>query len=163
MKLVPASLITCCVVLASPTYSQRSQEDRLREAGDAERHAYELERTVDPATSVLPPNIKQIEREYVSHLPSRDPFVSYKGNVPLSQGWVAIGPRNQPGRTQAIGVDITNNANMLVGTASGGVWRSIDRGASWAKVTPANEVQSVSAIVQDKRPGKTSTWYYSTS
>jgi hypothetical protein len=165
MKRVPAYISVVCILFsASLSFSQESKENRLREAGEAARRDYELERTVDPKTGELPPDVKRLEREYVSHLPSRDPYVSYKSSDPLSlQGWAAIGPRNQPGRTQAIGVDITNNANILVGTASGGVWRSIDRGASWAKVTPPNEVQSVSAIVQDKRGGKTSTWYYSTS
>ncbi|HEY6170796.1 MAG TPA: T9SS type A sorting domain-containing protein [Candidatus Kapabacteria bacterium] len=93
-----------------------------------------------------------------------DPF-AFKGSPsePLSTGWQYVGPKGQPGRMQALAIDIDNSKNILAGAATGGVWRSIDGGESWVKVTPVNEVQTVSCIVQDTRPGKHSIWYYGTS
>ncbi|MFI5263584.1 MAG: WD40/YVTN/BNR-like repeat-containing protein, partial [Candidatus Kapaibacterium sp.] len=123
---------------------------------------YNYIRLRDPNTNEIPPFIEQKEFEFASKLPKHDPF----GGRLSPQGasdWVPSGPANQSGRVQAIGIDILNENNILAGTASGGVWRSIDGGQSWVRVTLANAEESVSAIVQDTRKGKESTWYYSTS
>ncbi len=125
------------------------------------REEYNFIRLRDPNTNEIPPFIAQKEFEFASKLPRHDPFGGTL-SVPLPFDWQPIGPANQSGRIQAIGIDILNESNMLAGSASGGVWRSIDAGQSWVKVTLPNDEQSVSAIVQDTRKGKESTWYYST-
>ncbi|MDP4220145.1 MAG: T9SS type A sorting domain-containing protein [Bacteroidota bacterium] len=127
----------------------------------AAREEYDYIRLRDPRTKEIPPYIGQKEYEFASKLPKHDPFGN-RSNAPLSDEWLPAGPSNQSGRIQAIGIDILDENNMLAGSASGGVWRSIDGGASWVKVTLPNDEQSVSAIVQDTRKGRESTWYYST-
>lgn len=134
-----------------------------RDAGWEARLWYELERTVDPQTGELPPDIKRREYEFTSKLPTYRDAIALKGQRTLGVDWDQIGPTGQPGRMRTFAIDVANPQNFLAGAASGGVWRSIDKGASWVKVTPANELQLISSIAQDKRVGKTATWYYGTS
>jgi len=51
---------------------------------------------------------------------------------------------------------------ILAGGVSGGVFRTEDGGATWTKVSPNQEVYSVTTIVQDPRSGHELTWYYGT-
>jgi len=126
------------------------------------REEYEFIRLRDPKTNEIPPFIARKEYDFSATLPKHDPYGG-RYSAQTASDWVQMGPMNQAGRTQAVGIDILNENNLLAGSASGGVWRSIDGGQSWVKVTLPNDEQSVSAIVQDTRKGKESTWYYSTS
>lgn len=49
---------------------------------------------------------------------------------------------------------------MLAGGITGGMWRSTNGGATWARTTSTADLPSVSCIAQDTRPGKTRTWYF---
>ncbi|CAB5080358.1 Serine/threonine protein kinase (EC [Olavius algarvensis associated proteobacterium Delta 3] len=62
------------------------------------------------------------------------------GSVPIgtsaglhhdNSGWISLGPHNVGGRTRAIVFDPKNDKRMFAGSASGGVWRSEDRGQTW--------------------------------
>ncbi|MEI8134731.1 MAG: T9SS type A sorting domain-containing protein [bacterium] len=125
------------------------------------RIEYDFTRLRDPQTDEIPSLIGQKEFEFASKLPKKNPFANNSNVSPLPN-WVAMGPWNQSGRVQALGIDIQNEGNMLAGTASGGVWRTIDTGNSWVKVTLPNDEQTISAIVQDTRPNNEHLWYYST-
>jgi photosystem II stability/assembly factor-like uncharacterized protein len=61
-----------------------------------------------------------------------------------------IGPAGMSGRVTAIDVNQKNPRIMFVGTASGGVWRSVDRGISWKPVFDKQKVMSVGAITIDQ-------------
>ncbi len=59
------------------------------------------------------------------------------------QTWTAIGPAPLPngsgnqavtGRVTAVVVDPTNSNKVYLGTAQGGVWRSLDGGANWTNI-----------------------------
>ena len=150
------------VISCSLSYAQPSKTDEHPADDLSERLKYEFIRLRDPKTNEIPPNIAQEELEFVSKLPKHYPNKSRLSTLDATD-WQSIGPFNQSGRIQALGIDINNEANMLAGTASGGVWRTIDSGASWVKVTLPNEQQTISSIVQDLRIGKQHIWYYSTS
>jgi photosystem II stability/assembly factor-like uncharacterized protein len=63
-----------------------------------------------------------------------------------------IGPAGMSGRIASVDVDLTDRSRIIVGTASGGVWRSVDGGVTWhpifddqnylsigdARISPAN-------------------------
>ncbi len=66
----------------------------------------------------------------------------------------------QGGRTRAILVDITNPNKLFAGCVSGGLWRSMDGGASWTAINDAASSLSVTCIVQN--PLKTNEIYYGT-
>ena len=48
--------------------------------------------------------------------------------------WTWIGPGNQGGRIRAILIHPTTSSTLWVGSAGGGIWKSVDSGASWAPV-----------------------------
>lgn len=145
----------------SGSFAQIKKQSEPYPDDPAAREEYDYLRLRDPETNEIPSGIAQKEFEFATKLPKHNPFGAMI-NAPVAFDWQPIGPANQSGRIQAIGIDILNESNMLAGAASGGVWRSIDTGQSWVKVTLPNDEQSVSAIVQDTRKGKENTWYYST-
>ncbi len=61
-----------------------------------------------------------------------------------------IGPAGMSGRVTAIDVNQKNPRIMFVGTASGGVWRSTNRGISWKPVFDKQKVLSIGAIAIDQ-------------
>ncbi len=87
---------------------------------------------------------------------------SSKGNIqPLLSGttWTEIGPRPVPngqtqqfpataavtGRSTMIVVDPTNSNKVYLGTAQGGVWRSLDGGTTWTAIFDTAQSLSVGA------------------
>jgi hypothetical protein len=48
--------------------------------------------------------------------------------------WISRGPQNVGGRTLALLVHPTNNQILFAGSASGGIWKSTNAGATWAPV-----------------------------
>jgi hypothetical protein len=118
------------------------------------RVAYDVERMQDPATGQIPRDIRKKELAFAKTLPVQ---VSSKA---LTWDW--RGPDNRGGRTRALGIDVLDTNIIMAGGVTGGMWRSTDGGASWLKTTAAAQIQSVSCITQDTRPGKENTWYYGT-
>ncbi|MBP7777295.1 MAG: cadherin-like domain-containing protein [Acidobacteria bacterium] len=58
--------------------------------------------------------------------------------------WSPLGPSNQGGRTRALLIDPGNASIMYAGGVAGGVWKSIDAGASW---TPLSDLMANIAVV----------------
>ena len=63
--------------------------------------------------------------------------------------WAAIGPSNVGGRVRSMVFDPRNPARILAGTASGGLWISEDRAATWRANSDFLPNLSVSAIAFD--------------
>jgi photosystem II stability/assembly factor-like uncharacterized protein len=138
-------------------FSNNSPENTLVTGGAKALFNAEIEfmKTRNPETNEIPANIKSKQLAFVSKLPK-----SYKSG--RNQSWAHRGPFNAGGRMLCVAYDITDETHMLAGSASGGMWQSINSGGTWEKVTPAIGEQSATCIVQDKREGKTGTWYYGT-
>ena len=56
--------------------------------------------------------------------------------------WSLVGPTNIGGRVNAIAINPKNANTIYIGAANGGVWKSMDAGASWTPLT--DNLQSVS-------------------
>jgi len=115
------------------------------------RKYFEYMRNRDPETGVVPEGIFERCVSFANHLPrvaDRD------------YGWTNRGPYNIGGRTRAFAVDILNSNHLIAGSVTGGMWNSLNGGQSWVKTTSPEQLQSVSCITQDKRPGHENTWYY---
>ncbi len=144
------------------------KSSRLSHTEIAYYHAgWEFLKTRDPATNELPPDIKAKELKYVSGITAKTDYLRMpeRQAAPAQyrdQTWESRGPDNVCGRILAVELDIENENIILAGSASGGLWRSTDAGASWVKTTAQNAVQSVTCIEQDVREGRTNTWYYGT-
>ncbi|MFM9052490.1 MAG: hypothetical protein ACKOKF_09300, partial [Bacteroidota bacterium] len=127
---------------------------------DAElRIRWEQERLIDPATGIIPRGIRQEELEFANSLPRFMSPTSVSRNIsPID----ARGPWNFGGRTRAVALDVNNENSILAGSVNGGMWRSSNGGASWTRVSPRNQNPAITDIFQDKRPGHTNEWYYTT-
>jgi len=81
------------------------------------------------------------------------------GNVPFP-GWMPIGPSPVPngqtqqfpatapvsGRATCVAIDPTNSNKVYLGTAQGGVWRTLDGGATWTPLFDAAQSLSIGAL-----------------
>lgn len=160
---VLAIILIGCLLLFAPFHKKEAYQKMLSFEG-LENHSnshlqsrmeWELNRLIDPASGSIPPNMYYREMRFAEKLPQTHPL--YRSNL-----WINRGPYHIGGRTRAAALDIMDEDILLAGGVSGGLWRSIDGGSSWNKITPSNQFLSVSTIAQDKRTGKTNTWYYGT-
>lgn len=75
-----------------------------------------------------------------------------------------VGPDNLGGRTRTVVYDVryngTTNRTMLAGAVSGGVYKSVDDGATWNRKSSTGDYFSCTSIAQDPRLGFQDTWYY---
>ncbi len=115
---------------------------------------YQFTKLMDPHTGQIPKGIRARELAFVSKLP-----IHPDGD---GQSWKWRGPANIGGRMLNMAIDVDNENHLLAGSASGGMWQSVDRGQSWQKTTSPLAEQSATCITQDKRPGKHHIWYYGT-
>jgi hypothetical protein len=127
------------------------------------RFQFDWMRLHDPATGKIPEGIRTRELAFARTIPSRASLLKADGSASRAEiSWQGRGPGNVGGRTRALAVDVGNPNTILAGGVSAGMWKSTDGGGSWRKVTAPSQLHSVTCIVQDTRPGKTSTWYYGT-
>ena len=108
----------------------------------------------NPKTGDIPAGIRSRELAFASGLAVKEPS--------RSQDWNLRGPNNIGGRMLCIEVDLEDENHLLSGSASGGMWQSMDAGQNWAKVTAPDAEQSATCLVQDSRLGKRNIWYYGT-
>jgi hypothetical protein len=62
-------------------------------------------------------------------------------------GWKFVGPTNIGGRVVDIAVDPVATDTIYVAAATGGVWKSTDRGARFTAIWPATNPQSMGALI----------------
>ena len=134
----------------------------MEDGGDdaSARYQWEMMRLVDPATGKIPAHIRAEELAFAANLPVLHP--ANLSNARLTGNFIPRGPWNLGGRTRAIAIDITNENIVFAGSVNGGLYRSTDGGTNWTRVSPMNQNPAITWIEQDKRPGHTDTWYYST-
>jgi hypothetical protein len=126
------------------------------------RWKYEADMIKDPTTGEALFGLRDQEIEFARTIPERHTS-SPIARLQSQNNYIPAGPNNNGGRTRAIAYDVryngTTNKVLLAGGISGGIFRSADGGATWTRVTPANEVHNVSCIAQDPRPGNQDSWY----
>lgn len=116
--------------------------------------AWQIERTADPATGLVPADIRRKELAFAANLPRRA--------EEKSLNWTWRGPRNRGGRTRAVLVDRTNDQVLVAGSVTGGLWRSIDGGTTWTRTNPLDAMAGISSLAQDPRTGHENEWYAGT-
>ena len=75
--------------------------------------------------------------------------------ITQSGAWQFLGPGNVAGRTRALLIDPNNPNVMYAGAVSGGVWKTIDGGASWSTVTDFLPNIAVCALAFDPNDSRT--------
>jgi hypothetical protein len=64
-------------------------------------------------------------------------------------GWTNVGPGNVGGRTLALLIDPRDATTIYAGTADGGIWKTTDKGASWAPAGDMLPSLAVASLVMD--------------
>jgi photosystem II stability/assembly factor-like uncharacterized protein len=145
-------------------------EDRKKEEEDlVGRRSFHRLRLMNPFNGSIPLNIQSRERAFVGRktaqlsLQQKNDRTGERGGVDGAQ-WEALGPYGLGGRTRALAIDRSDpkEKTFLAGGVSGGLWRSVDAGNEWIKVSTDDNNGNVSCLIQDTRPGKMRTWYYGT-
>lgn len=124
-----------------------------------ERQEYFYRMLQDPVTKKIPEGIRQKELAFAKDLQEKSVSLN-KTSAALSYNWQEAGPYDVGGRTRALAIDVNNPNIIIAGSASGGIWKSTDKGASWRMKSTTSQVLSVTCIAQDTRNGHTNTWYY---
>jgi hypothetical protein len=177
------AIIACCFLILLVSFQHTAKVEnierifepplpnaKMQARGEEEdpnaRLEYEWLRTRDPKTNQVPENIRQKELVFSRSIPTRSQL-SPNQNMGGFQGsfkWNKRGPYNVGGRTRAMAIDISDATDntVLAGGVSGGMWRTVDGGATWTKATKSEQFHSVTTLAQDLRTGHTSTWYYGT-
>lgn len=125
------------------------------------RAKWEISRLIDPETGIIPEGMRAKELAFSLLLPKDADFITNHNKSSIIN-WVSRGPWNVGGRTRALAIDIDNENIVFSGSVSGGLWRSIDGGNTWLRVTTPEQNFGLTSIVQDKRAGKHNIWYFST-
>lgn len=167
MKKTILFTVTSLVVFAIPFYLVVKQHARYKHSGkmlnqdegdDVDGYyEWQQKRLADPATGKIPDNIRAKELAYAATLPSDANLSNERIDNSV---WASRGPWNIGGRTRSFSADVNNEAILLAGTTSGGMWRSADSGKTWSLTTPLAINQGVSCLAQDVRSGHTNVWYY---
>ena len=120
----------------------------------------------DPRTNTIPRYIRRRELDLARTLPDRRgrPFKAGPSGADQIQAldWVERGPRNIGGRTRAFAIDVAHPTTLIAGSVGGGIWRSLNDGATWSPRTAPGQIHNTTCIAQDTRAGHTSTWYVGT-
>jgi hypothetical protein len=137
-------------------FQQENQKKSVVYVSDnpAERVVWEQLRLVDPNTGKIPRDIRRKEIIFSKTLP--------KSESVSKTNWIRRGPFNVGGRTRALCLDVLDENIILAGGASGGMFRSINAGASWEMTTKKSQEHRISCLTQDKRSGKENVWYFGT-
>jgi hypothetical protein len=113
-----------------------------------------LLRGIDPAAAPIDAAARNQAIQQMEHqVPTRP------GNVPFP-GWMQLGPSPVPnaqtqqfpnvapvsGRATCVAVDPTNSNKVYLGTAQGGVWRTLDGGATWTPIFDSAQSLSIGAL-----------------
>ncbi len=148
--------------IINPTKKGKKKTLEERALYNEARSLYEFYRRANPNTGDIPKTEKNREFKQAKNAQLR---VSNNLTAKVPQAaYVSRGPGNLGGRTRALVVDRSDNTGntIIAGGVSGGVFRTTDGGANWTKVSPNDEIHSVTAIVQDPRSGFENIWYYGT-
>ncbi len=149
--LIATTTLSCSVLL-----NKNADEGPLEEGYGVNKNSrkyFEYLRNRDPETGEIPAGIFKKSIEFTNRLPRISDF-------DRNYSWDVRGPVNIGGRTRAFAVDILNSNHLIAGSVTGGVWNSLDGGETWTKTSAPDQLQSISCIVQDRRPGHEQTWYY---
>lgn len=82
------------------------------------------------------------------HRTSQWPVASSQPAAPLATDsvWRSLGPANIPGSVLSLAFDRSEPQTLYAGAASGGVWKSVDNGASWFPIGDNLPTLAIGAI-----------------
>lgn len=93
-------------------------------------------------------DLAQMRREAISYSNKvmKNPLNLRKTSITT---WSAIGPGNIGGRVRSIVINPTNSNTVLLGSVSGGIWKTTDGGATWKPKTDSLDFMAIGTMVID--------------
>ncbi|GIV54723.1 MAG: hypothetical protein KatS3mg039_1241 [Candidatus Kapaibacterium sp.] len=127
------------------------------ETSPQQRWQWDERRFANPQTGIIPPDAAERDHRFAEQV-----FRSATTKLPRIASPLVepIGPTNVAGRIRAFALDRRAPSVLMCGGVTGGIWRSIDRGSSWVRMTPPTLVPHVSCILQSS--SDPDTWYVGT-
>jgi hypothetical protein len=129
---------------------------RLRDEYIARRRGLEPGRPFDPEARGRAIRQMQVQEAFQAEMAKRLHLNSgMLAPNSTTAAWMAIGPAPLPngsgnqavtGRVTAVVVDPTNSAKVYLGTAQGGVWRSLDGGTTWTSIFDNALTQAIGSL-----------------
>ncbi len=129
----------------SREYEEHEQKEAQHQL--SRRGAAEIERMIRLKPGQTEPDYAP-GYQMTEHLKAQRAVANFRTEENLA--WRERGPGNYAGRARCVLVDVAdvNGRTWLVGSASGGIWRSTDTGSSWTNVTPNVPNLAVATIAQ---------------
>lgn len=143
---------------------EEEESGEVRSAYIEARSRYDYSLIKDPGTGRIPSNVFSREMDEARTIPARGSRTgSGAQGLENLNNYTAAGPDSIGGRTRTVVFDKryngTTNRVILSGSVSGGIFRSSDGGANWTRVSPENDIHSLTALAQDPRAGSENIWY----
>ena len=155
--------------LGDPWMSKLADDIASGSASLVERRAYYwLYPRLFPFKHGIPAGWRQQAREAIEAMtPLGYKRAIQSGKAGSSTTWTPLGPQQyyngsdeNSGRATAIWVDPADKNHILLGTADGGVWSTLNQGASWTPIFDGEATQSIGSIAVD--PNNTNVIYVGT-
>jgi hypothetical protein len=152
MRLKPSGLPGLALVVCCAASAQAPDSDRQFEGPLGGREGYFQKRRADPwqfSLQTAAARLAALEQRQRAEQQQRSLARNVLATPPFTPAWVAVGPApitagQTPGsfafpspvsgRVSAIAIDPVDSA-VFVGGAQGGIWRSLDTGATWVPLT----------------------------
>jgi hypothetical protein len=139
----------------TPTGPEKTPGSRMTDVAGALE--YEFNMLKNPVTGTIPEGVRAQELEQARQ-------AGMLSRPTASNSYIFQGPNNLGGRTRALEYDVrfdgSTNRVIIAGGVSGGVYKSIDDGATWIRKSSLGDLFSVTALAQDPRSGSQDIWYY---
>ncbi len=137
---------------ASLTYQEPGSMPPLVKNGDEdesdairERVRLYLQRHGDDGKIDAERRLERVKADYAARK-KEDAERALAPEAVAGTNWISIGPSNGAGRATGIAAHPSIPGTLLIGAAGGGVWKTIDAGASWTPLTDSLNDLSVGAI-----------------
>ncbi|MCQ4167630.1 hypothetical protein [Tahibacter harae] len=162
-----AALLLCACT--SSRYSVETGRERPRHVAEylreeraehAQRNSGALERAQLFAARRLPAGERELQpqrwfqaeqrlRQMQRHVPGRGGLVAKDASLKGAPQWQWLGPANVTGRTRTLEFDPRDSRVLYAGGVSGGVWKSVDAGASWQPLSDDAVNLNIGALAID--------------
>jgi hypothetical protein len=100
--------------------------------------------------------IQQLQQQQQAQSLSGAPQATWKplGPGPVPNGQTQGVTKSVSGRSTAIAIDPADENKVYLGTAQGGVWRSLDGASTWTQIFDNNRTSAIGALTLDAANGR---------